>query len=102
MATTAKRRVVDDDDHDDLAIQARDTLKEFFKNKARTSADIATARIASGVLSSYARTRQAAGAADALNFMIARELSSDRAELERFLVAAMPHVPIVRALPKPS
>lgn len=99
---TTKRSTTEDPELDDLAAQARDTLKEFFRNKAKTSADIATARIAGSVLSTHARTKQAAGAADALNFMIARELSSDRAELERFLTAAMPGAPIVKALPKPS
>jgi len=84
---------------DDLVAKAKKTLHEFFDNKGRTSSDIATARIASSVLSTAAREKQAAGAADALQFMIARELSSDRSQLEKFLTAAMPAAPIVRALP---
>lgn len=84
---------------DDLITKAMTSLNEFFDNKARTSSDVAVARIASSLLSTRAREKQAAGAADALNFMIARELSSDRGQLEQFLVAAMPNAPIVRALP---
>lgn len=85
---------------DDLLDKARQTLHQFFdKSDQRTSADIAMARIASGLLATHARERQASGAADALNFMMARELASDRAQLEKFLTAAMPAAPIVRALP---
>jgi len=88
------------DDMEDLAGQARETLREFFNNRTgRTSMDIATARIASSVLSTFAREKQAAGAADALSFMIARELSTDKTQLEKFLTAAMPNAPIVRSLP---
>jgi hypothetical protein len=82
-----------------LAAKARATLREFFDNKTqRTTMDVATARIASSLLATHAREKQAAGAADALNFMIARELSSDRSQLEQFLTAAMPNAPIVRSL----
>ena len=85
---------------DELAGVARERLYEFFNDKSkRTSGDIAEARIASSLLSTQARVKQAAGAADALTFMIARELSSDRAQLESFLTAAMPHAPVLRALP---
>lgn len=87
---------------DQLTQAATETLKTFFsraKDQQVTSSDVATARIASSVLSTHAREKQAAGAADALSFMIARELSADRTQLESFLVAAMPHTPIVRALP---
>lgn len=84
-----------------LIKKAETSLHEFFdKRDGRTSADVAVARIASSLLSTQAREKQAAGAADALNFMIARELSSDRTQLEAFLTAAMPSAPIVRALPK--
>lgn len=83
-----------------LVEKARETLHEFFDKKdQRTSSDIATARIASSLLSTHARERQAAGAAEALQFMIARELSTDKAQLEAFLTAAMPAAPILKALP---
>lgn len=85
---------------DGLVTKAIASLNEFFDNKEkRTSADVAAARIASSLLSTNAREKQAAGAADALNFMIARELSSDKSQLEQFLTAAMPNAPIVKALP---
>jgi hypothetical protein len=84
----------------DLLQKARETLHDFFDKKTqRTSLDISTARIATSLLATHARERQAAGAADALSFMIARELSSDKAQLEQFLTAAMPSAPIVKALP---
>lgn len=83
-----------------LVEKAIGTLHEFFDNKAdRTSTDVATARIASSVLSTVARERQSAGAADALSFMMARELSSDKGQLEHFLSVAMPNAAIVKALP---
>lgn len=86
---------------DGLVAKAKANLHEFFDNRdKRTAADIATARVATSLLATNAREKQAAGAADALSFMIARELSSDKAQLERFLTAAMPAAPIVRALPK--
>lgn len=95
-----KHKPDDDVGMEALAAKARATLHEFFDNRAqRTSADVATARIASSLLSTFAREKQAAGAADALNFMIARELSSDKSQLEHFLTAAMPRAPILRALP---
>jgi hypothetical protein len=85
---------------DTLAAKARATLHEFFDMKTqRTSADVAVARIASSVLATDAKVKQSAGAADALSFMIARELASDKTQLEGFLTAAMPSAPIVRALP---
>lgn len=84
---------------EELAAQARSTLRDFFHEKARTNADIAAARIASSLLSTFAREKQAAGAADALNFMMARELASDKAQLEQFLAAALPSSPIMKALP---
>jgi hypothetical protein len=90
-----------DVDMEELVVKARATLHEFFDNrKKRTSMDVATARIATTVLSTHSREKQAAGAADALSFMIARELASNKAQLERFLTAAMPYAPIVKALPK--
>jgi cyanate lyase len=80
-----------------LITKAETSLHEFFDKKdGRTSADVAVARIASSLLSTNARERQTAGAADALNFMIARELSGDKTQLEAFLTAAMPTAPIVR------
>jgi hypothetical protein len=86
---------------DDLVAKARATLNDFFDNRSkRTSLDVATARIATSLLATNAREKQAAGAADALSFMIARELSSDKSQLEKFLTAAMPSAPIVKALPK--
>ena len=73
-----------------LIAQARTSLQAFFTDKTkRSSADIAEARIASSLLSTHARIRQAAGAADALSFMIARELSSDRTQLEQFFLAQL-------------
>ena len=84
---------------DALAAEARTVIHEFFVNKERTSADVAAARVASSVLATDARTKQAAGAADALSFMIARELADDKTQLKRFLEAAMPAAPIVRVLP---
>jgi hypothetical protein len=90
-----------DNETEKLAAKARKTLHAFFDNKEhRTSVDVATARIASSVLATNAREKQAAGAADALSFMIARELSSDKTQLEKFLTAALPNAPIVRALPE--
>jgi hypothetical protein len=95
----AKKPVIDSED-DDLVDKARATLHEFFDNHGkRTSIDVATARIASSVYSTHAKIKQSRGAADALSFMIARELASDRVQLEQFLTAAMPSAPIVRALP---
>lgn len=84
---------------DELAAEARTVIHEFFMNKARTSADVAAARVASSVLATDARAKQASGAADALNFMIARELATDKTQLEQFLRAAMPAAPIVKSLP---
>ena len=84
-----------------LVAKAIDALNDFFDNKdKRTSGDIAAARVASSLLATNSREKQAAGAADALSFMIARELSSDKAQLEKFLTAAMPSAPIVLALPQ--
>jgi hypothetical protein len=83
-----------------LVNKAHAALVEFFEDTSkRTTADIAVARIAWGLLSTNAREKQAAGAADALTFMIARELSKDKGELQDFLTAAMPSAPVVRALP---
>jgi len=88
---------------DELVDKAKAELHNFFDNRGlRTPADIAAARIASSLLSTHAREKQTAGAADALNFMMARELSSDKTQLEQFLTAAMPAAPIVLALPKPK
>ena len=83
-----------------LRARAITELRDFFDHRERrTPVDIAAARVASSVISTAAREQQARGAADALQFMIARELSGDREQLERFLTAAMPHAAIVRALP---
>jgi hypothetical protein len=75
-------------------------LRSFFENtENKTSNEIATARIAGSVIQAYAKLKQSLGAQEALSFMMARELSNDRAQLERFLALALPNAPIVRALP---
>jgi hypothetical protein len=87
----------------DLVGKAIDSLHEFFDNKGqRTSNDIAAARVASSLLATNAREKQAAGARDALSFMIARELSTDKSQLENFLTAAMPNAAVLKALPTAS
>lgn len=98
MAKTTERAVPGIDD--ELVRKARTELHDFFDHKEkRTNGDIAAARIASSLLSTNAREKQTASATDALSFMMARELSSDKEQLEKFLTAAMPNAPIVRALP---
>jgi hypothetical protein len=95
----AKKPELERISEDELAAEARGVVHAFFINTERTSADVAVARVASSVLSTHAREKQAAGAADALSFMIARELASDKTQLEAFLHAAMPGAAVVRALP---
>jgi hypothetical protein len=86
---------------EELAAKARQQLSDFFDipRGRKTPEDVSTARVAGSFLATRAREKQAAGAADALNFMIARELSGDKTQLEKFLTAAMPNAPVVRALP---
>lgn len=86
---------------DGLAEKAIGQLEGFFDAQEKSPQQIAVARVAATVISSWSRHRQTEGAREASLFMMARELAGDKEQLERYVRVAMPASPIVRALPVP-
>lgn len=78
----------------DPAIQS---LKRMFEG-GREEEDFTTARIASSVLSTWARIKQSERAEDAIMFSMARSLAHDREELERYLKVTMPDLPMLKVV----
>jgi hypothetical protein len=60
--------------------------------------DIDTARLASSVLSTWSRLKQAERAQEAVYFNMARELATDKAQLEQYIKLSLPDVPLVKVL----
>jgi hypothetical protein len=89
----------DDVTIDELARLARRRVADFLKADDHTTMQIAEIRVATGVLATYARVKQTAGAREALTFMMARELAGDREQLADYIRATMPGAAIVKALP---
>lgn len=84
----------------DLAGQAMDNLRKFFRKKERTSRDIGVARVATSVLSAWTRQQQTKSAAEATRFMVARELATDKEQLAEYIRLTMPDYPVAKALPE--
>lgn len=84
-----------------LTDQAIGVLSEFLTSDDVDTKQIGRARVAASVLSNYTRLQQVHGAREATTFMMARELANDRETLEKYVRAAMPNSPMVRALPVP-
>jgi hypothetical protein len=89
-------------DVEQIALAATAHLKAFFIDAdAATVLDIAKARVAASVLSSYTRLIASASARDALMFNIARELADDKEQLADYIAIAVPSAPFRRALLEP-
>lgn len=84
-----------------LTNQAIATLSEFLGSDDVDTKQIGRARVAASVLSNWSRLQQVRSAREATTFMMARELAQDHETLERYLRAAMPNSPMVKALPVP-
>ena len=83
------------------------TLKAIFRPGESEEADLVKARLASSVLSTWARLRASERAQEALYFNMAQALASDREQLAQYIELTMPNVlPIeakkIEALPEPE
>jgi len=81
-----------------LEIQAAESLSLFLSGDTSDEKLIPGARIAATVFSACQRRRQTEGARDALNFMMARELSDNRKELQIAINKALPDSVFVKKL----
>ncbi len=84
---------------DTLAGLAMFKLRGFLEGGDHTGKDIAEAKIASGIVSSWVRNKQTDSALQATNFMMARELAQDRQQLETYIRLTNPQSALVKALP---
>lgn len=76
-------------------------LEEFFDSGAEVDTKaIGRARVASSVLSTWARERATQSATETRQVLMARELAENKEQLERYLKAAMPGAPVVKAIPE--
>lgn len=84
-----------------LAKRAMGALEEFFDSGAEVdSKAIGRARVASSVLSAWARERATQSATETRQVLMARELAENKEQLELYLKAAMPSAPVVKAIPE--
>jgi hypothetical protein len=83
-----------------LVKKAITALDQFFDNGDHVELDIAKAKVATSILGAAARMEQAKGARDSLTFQMARSLTTNPEQLERYIRVAMPSAPLVRALPE--
>ena len=82
-----------------LAASAIQSMRKYYSAAGEhTEKDLQSARIDVSLLSGFTRLRQANGARDALHFQMARELSTDKKELERYVAVAFPMSPFVKRL----
>jgi len=77
------------------AVQA---LRKVFMGGNHEDADVTAARLASSVLATWARLKQAERAQEGIYFAMARELAEDREQLARYIRLTLPDVPIVRVM----
>ena len=90
----------DSDKLEGLVEPAVDVLKKIFTRPGDelSDNDVTTARIAGSLLATWSRLKQAERAQEAVYFNMARELASDREQLEAYVKASMPDVPLVKVL----
>jgi hypothetical protein len=60
--------------------------------------DLATARLAGSVLATWSRLKQSERTQEAVYFSMARELATDRVQLEQYIKMSLPDVPLVKVL----
>lgn len=82
----------------EVATQALSYLHHYFSGIQHTDKEIKEAKIAVSVVSAYTRDKQTEGAREALQFMMARSLTSNKDELARYIKVALPSAPIRAAL----
>ena len=80
----------------DLSVKV---LRDYLSGKEVPQTRVEAARI---TVAQWAKVRQTDNAARALNFAMARELATDRDQLEKYVHATMPMSAIARALPAPA
>lgn len=84
---------------DELAKQAVDTLKGYFEDTEPDKHDETRAKIAASVFSTAVRMKQTQGARDALTWGIASTLL-DKQRLAEYVRVSMPNTPLAKALPE--
>ena len=60
--------------------------------------ELASVRLAGSVIASWTRLKQAERAQESNYFNMARELATDRAQLEQYIKLSMPDVPLIKVL----
>jgi hypothetical protein len=90
----------DSDQLQELIKPAVNALKKVFTQPGDelVDNDLTTARLAGSVLATWSRLKQAERAQEAVYFSMARELASDRSQLEQYVKLSMPDVPLVKVL----
>lgn len=73
-------------------------IKVILQPGERDDQDIAAARIASSILATWARLKQAERAREAIYFTMARELATNREQLEEYIKITLPDIPLAQAL----
>ena len=87
---------------DELFQGAAQGLREFFQSGGDiTEKELARARICSTVVSAWSRYEQTKRAKEATQFMMARELATNRDQLAAYVRISMPEASIIKALPQP-
>lgn len=85
---------------EELALEAKEKLTEFFQKDYHNEDAFVPARIAGGVFSACAKIMQAENGREALAVMVGRDLTQgDPARFEEYLRVSLPGTPYVAAIP---
>lgn len=99
QALTIRHEETVDADYEALRSASTRTLLTYFNGKDDSKEMQERAARAQAVLASVTRREATKNARDALTFAMVRSLSTDRAQLEKYINVTMPAHPIVKALP---
>ena len=85
---------------EELALEAKAKLTEFFQKDYHNEDAFVPARIAGGVFSACAKIMQAENGREALAVMVGRDLTQgDPKQFEEYLRVSLPGTPYVAAIP---
>jgi|SRR3990170_8339014 len=90
----------DSDKLEELVVPAVGALKKIFTQASDnlTDGEVVAGRLAATLLSTWSRLKQSERAQEATYFNMARELAKDPSQLEAYVKASMPDVPLVKVL----
>lgn len=94
----ADKIFVTEEDYSVLEKNSVDTLCLFLRGDISDDRLISGARIAASVFSSCQKRKTALSSRDALNFMMAREIASDKTELQVLINKSMPDSPLAKKI----